>query len=359
MEQKLVFDLSPMPGNGRNSEGSFLRAPDGRILFAYSHYTTDNGFDDASCDIWMISSADEGQTWGNPRCIAKASDFGVENIMSVSGVPLRDGRLCFFFMIKENDPIGSASVGRAVSDDGGNTFTVSRCRMRMQRNFYLFNNDRIIRMRDGRLLVPSAVHTFNENCDGTPFTGCDLRAEAVCLTSDDEGESFRLMPAKTTVLGKINRSCGLQEPGVLENGDSLLWFWARTNLHCQYEWYSVDGMNSFTQPEPSEFTSPCSPMSVKDGPDGYRYAVYNPVPGYNGIPNQRNPLVLRKSADRGLTWGPLNTVENDPSRGFCYTAMFFTADNCLLLGYCRGQFGPDRGCLNRLGIMKVRLDSVE
>ena len=64
------------------------------------------------CDIYMISSADEGETWSEPVCLARAADFGVSNIMSVSGIHLLDGRLCFFFLIKENDIIRSSSLGR-------------------------------------------------------------------------------------------------------------------------------------------------------------------------------------------------------------------------------------------------------
>ena len=136
MHQKMVLDMDPTPENGRNSEGSFLRAPDGRILFAYSHYMTGDSEDNAPCDIWMISSADEGETWSQPCCIVKAADLGVENVMSVSGTVLRDGRLCFFFMIKENDNVFSSSIGRAVSSDGIH-FEVSRSVMKTQKNLLL------------------------------------------------------------------------------------------------------------------------------------------------------------------------------------------------------------------------------
>ena len=46
------------------------------------------------------------------------------------------------------------------------------------------------------------------------------------------------------------------------------------------------------------------------------------------------------------------TVEDDPSRGYCYPSMFFTKDDALLLAYCRG--GREcSNCLCRLGIMKI------
>jgi hypothetical protein len=54
VSMNLVCDLAPTKGNGRNSEGDFLRAPNGDILFAYSRYNTSGGGDDAPCDIALI-----------------------------------------------------------------------------------------------------------------------------------------------------------------------------------------------------------------------------------------------------------------------------------------------------------------
>ena len=39
MNTALVCDIAPKENNPRNSEGSFLRAPNGDILFAYSQYS--------------------------------------------------------------------------------------------------------------------------------------------------------------------------------------------------------------------------------------------------------------------------------------------------------------------------------
>lgn len=101
MDKYLIHEILPSPGNPRNSEGSFLRAPNGDILFAYSRFTGGAG-DDESCDIALIRSSDNGMTFGEPVIIARAADFGVSNIMSVSGLILPDGRLGFWFLIKGN-----------------------------------------------------------------------------------------------------------------------------------------------------------------------------------------------------------------------------------------------------------------
>ena len=361
MEQKLVLNMDPTAENGRNSEGSFLRAPNGDILFAYSRYNTGMGDDHAPCDIYMIRSSDEGDTWSEPVCIAKAADFGVKNVMSVSGLPLMDGRLCFFFMIKEDQkpPYTYSSIGRAVSSDGVH-FEASRCKFQVGEGYYVINNDRFIRLSDGRIATAGSLHV---EAYGDGYASIDGCGEPVCFVSEDDGETFHRTPARITLSGKIAQMAGMQEPGIIQQKNGVIWMWARTRLHCQYECYSLDDMQSFTPPEPSEFTSPCSPLCMHRGPEDELYAVYNPIPEYNGRPKTsrwnggRTPLVIRKSTDDGRTWGPLNVIEDEDDRGYCYTAIFHTNDGHLLCGYCRGS--AKEGILNRLGIMKIKLDTIE
>jgi hypothetical protein len=57
-------------------------------------------------------------------------------------------------------------------------------------------------------------------------------------------------------------------------------------------------------------------------------------------------------------FGPLNIIEDDESRGYCYPALFKTEDGHLLLAYCRGD-EVDGNTLCRLGITKVEIDSIQ
>ena len=100
---QLVLDFAPSTGNGRNSEGSFIRLPDGAILFAYSRYNTNAYGDNADCDIAAVYSYDEGESWSQPKIIAYAAQFGVGNIMSVSCIQQLDGKIGVYFLIKENE----------------------------------------------------------------------------------------------------------------------------------------------------------------------------------------------------------------------------------------------------------------
>ena len=86
--------LPPQPGNARNSEGDFVRLKDGRILFAFSRYCSDDSDDDAKCDIAALYSDDNGQTFpGEPEILVPASAHNTMNLMCVSLLRLQNGRL--------------------------------------------------------------------------------------------------------------------------------------------------------------------------------------------------------------------------------------------------------------------------
>lgn len=358
MKTRLVHEIPPKEGNPRNSEGSFLRAPNGDILFAYSAYTGKHWQDHEPCRIVMIRSTDEGETWSSePVEIANAAFFGTKNVMSVSACPLLDGTPAFYFGIKEGN--GSSTMGRAVMQPDGQ-FAVSRVKWNAPTAYYVKNNDRLTRLSDGRLVMPSASYSAYENLRGQwPYSP----AVTVLLVSEDDGASFSLLPtARLSASHKINLEHGLQEPGIIELGKDLYWLWMRTGSSYQYESYSFDGLRTFTIPEPSIFTSPDSPMQIVREDENTLYAIYNPTPNYNGRKQTdwgwgRTPLVLRKSTDNGKTFGELNVIEDDENRGYCYPAAFFTRDGSMLCAYCRGG-KEDGATLCRLGISKIDLSTV-
>ena len=355
MNVKEVCAISPKGENSRNSEGSFLRAPNGDILFAYSRYHTTNSHDHAPCDIYMIRSSDEGESWTEPVCIAPASDFGVANVMSVSGVTHKDGSIGFYFLIKENDY--STTIGRTVSTDGFN-FKTSRTETKYPRGYYIINNDRIERLSDSRLVAPAAYVPADENASGG--WGCSL---ATCLVSDDDGASFKRIGHMVGLTHAINTRYGMQEPGVVELYPGIVWMWARTGSGYQYQCYSLNNLGSFTPAEPSIFTSPDSPMEVIREDEKTLYCVYNPVPNYNERERTawgwgRTPLVIRKSVNNGVSWGKINVIGGDPDRGYCYPAMFITNDGSMLCATCSGG-KDDKMCLCRIGIYKYALDEIE
>lgn len=349
---KLVWDKAPTIGNGRNSEGSFIRIPDGSIMYAYSRYTSDTAGDHDACDIAVIRSYDEGETWTEPEVIVKAEGFGVTNIMSVSCIYQQDGSIGVYFLIKEND--GTSTFGRAISPDG-KAFTPERIRHNGHEVYYVVNNDRFERFSDGKIVLPAARHFFR---NGT----VDDAASSVIFVSEDDGKTFELLPHQFS-LPIVNPGCrGMQEPGIIEHKDGSVRLWARTRHDSQFESYSYDKMETFSWPQPSFFTSPNSPMELaRNEETGVLYAAYNPYPrsllADKGISQGRTPFIIRKSLDDGKSWSSPFVVEDAPDRGYCYPAMFFTKDYSMLCAYCRGG-EADKSCLARLGIMKISLDEM-
>lgn len=352
LNTKLVLDFVPKRGNPRNSEGAFIRDKDGTILFAYSQYFGNDWHDHQPSNIALIRSHDEGETWSEPEIIATAEELNASNLMSVSAIYQADGKIGIYFLAKLFDDGKSEGLHsilcRVITSDGIH-FAAERCGFRAPKGYYIFNNDRLVRLSDGRLVYPAGYMDRPRHLLSTVFI------------SQDDGASFYKHEMMLDL--PFDNLLGLQEPGILEHQDGRLRLWMRTNMGYQYECYSYDHLKTFSVPIPSEFTSPCSPMEMEYGPDGTLYAIYNPIPTYNGrvcshaSHHGRNPLIIRKSTDDGKTWGDCYIIEADEDRGFCYPAMCFTNDGGLLVSYCRG--GTEDGiCLTRLGIKKFFLEDI-
>lgn len=349
---KLVLDMEPKEDNGRNSEGSFIRLPDDSILFAYSRFTSNSAEDEDGCDIAVIRSFDEGETWTEPEIIVPAESLGVHNIMSVSCVYQNDGSIGVYFLAKQKD--GTTRFARALSSDG-KMFVAEECVHDGYPANYIVNNDRVVRFMDGRLILPAAQHLMI----GGNF---DAFAVTVLFASEDDGKTFHQLPHRFAIASVYPGCVGMQEPGVMEHKDGSVRVWARTRHDSQYESFSYDNMKTFTWPGPSFFSSPNSPMEIaRNEQTGVLYAVYNPYPRSKLDSKRetigRTPLIVRKSFDDGETWSLPVVIEDEKDRGYCYPSMFFTKDNSMLCAYCRGGV-QDYNCLARLGITKISLDEI-
>lgn len=186
----------------------------------------------------------------------------------------------------------------------------------------------------------------------------DGRSLAMFFYSDDDGATWNCARDKCAMPYSSFCYSGLQEPGVLELAPGILWGWARTDLGNQYEMFSMDEGDNWTACQPSRFTSPNSPLSMRRDKDGTIYAVWNPIPIYNGrfeawepVTGGRFPLVIAASRDNGKTFSHPAIVEGDETRGYCYTAILFT-EEAMLLAYCAGN-KEDGHCLTRTRIRRI------
>lgn len=344
MNKKTVYEQLPTDASSRAGEGSFLRTPDGQILFGYSEFSSDPD-DGARSDIALLRSSDEGENFERCGVIVRAADLGVKNVMCVSALPTEEGEPCFYFLIKEED--GNTSFGRAISADGGVTFRAERCRTEAPGAYYVLENDRMIRTRDGRILTAASRHD-------PAFTHADI----VTFESTDGGASFHAR-AEGKIRGTRGRvSDSLEEPGLLELPDGRIYVWARTYLGSQYQAYADARLEAMSTPEPSRFSSPRSPMILKRVQSGAVCAVYNPIPAYvgrediSGGPFDRTPLLLEISRDGTKTFPESFVIEDAKRHSFCYPAVFETKEGALLVAYMyeNEDFSPK----DALRIVKIR-----
>ena len=346
-ESVVVLNLEPSRTNPRNSEGSFVTLKSGRILFCYTSFYGGAG-DESPARIVSLHSDDAGRTWSREPRVVVENKAGA-NVMSVSLLRLRSGDIALFYLVK-NNLLDCRPVMRLSTDE---TETWSEPRpVGAAPGYFVLNNDRVIQLKDGRLVVPVGFHRARAS-DPKNYRSLDMRAIALWYLSDDEGKTWReadtwwALPARTAT--------GLQEPGVVELADGRLFSWMRTDQGTQFGSYSTDDGKSWLLPEATALSSPASPASIKRLPGSADLlAVYNDHSGRFPFPKgKRTPLVAAISSDDGKTWPQRKLVESDADGWFCYTALHFTED-AALLAYCAG--GPKIGGLNRLRIRRVTLD---
>jgi hypothetical protein len=349
-ENDVVLSLEPSPQFPRNSEGSFVTLKSGRILFLYTQFYG-GAADHSPARIVAIHSDDAGRTWSRePRTVVE--NQGGANVMSVSLLRLASGRIALFYLLK-NSWLDCRPYMR-VSTDEAQTWSEPKLVVAAP-GYFVLNNDRVIQLKGGRLVVPVAFHR-SRGTDPDSSRSFDGRGIVFWYLSGDEGKTWT--EAATWWAAPANCTSGLQEPGVVELEDESLFGWARTTLGFQYGFRSVDGGTTWSAPEPTPLKSPCSPASIKRLPGSSDLlAVYNDHSGAFPFPeNKRTPLVTAISSDNGKTWSKHKVVEADPEGWYCYTAIHFVED-AVLLAYCAGD--KKVGGLNRLRLRRIERTGTE
>ena len=351
--KETVFDLPHGPDNPRNSEGAFLLTNDGRIRFIYTRYNGTSCGDHASADLAEMLSDDGGTTWQDRGVVISRGD--AKNIMSVSLLRLQNGSVRLFYLEKRPAAGAMACIPMMrASDDEGETWSDAQ-RLIGHNGYYVMNNDRVIQLASGRIVLPFAFHAWR--------SGDRLRPGVVfTLFSDDNGATWS--ESDTMLMPELQSEAraGFQEPGLIELEPGKLLLWIRTARGFQFRSVSFDGGNTWTAPVPDlNFPSPASPMSLKRDPaTGFLYSVWNGTDRqlYPALPTttDRTPLVVMRSRDNGITWEKNEAVrvEKKPDHGYCYTAMLFHGGS-LLLGYCCGRHGNGASQLQDLRIRKINL----
>jgi len=304
--------------NPRTSEGAFVKLSDGSIMTVYTKFVGGKD-DDAKAMLVRRISQDKGASWGEDKTIV--SDEGKMNVMSVSLLRLKDGRLAMFYLIKNSD--SDCYPVMRISKDEGRSWSDSRPCATPGSGYYVMNNNRVIQLKSGRILVPVALHSKN----GTNGITFSPEAEIFCFYSDDNGMSWK----ETDKVDKPEKLI-TQEPGVVElkNHDVLIYI--RTDKGYQYFSKSHDGGMTWESARQGNLVSPLAPALIMRDP--FTKAL---VAVWNNNPSQRNPICLAVSSDEGKTWQKEQILQNDPAYWYCYPAMIFPSKGVVLVSYCFGS----------------------
>jgi len=345
--RETLLVIEPTQQQPRNSEGDVVRLRDGRLCLVYTRFAGGTR-DHSAADLAMRTSSDNGRSWSRDRILL--ANEGKCNVMSVSIVRARNGELLLFYLRKDEKLKSCSSYIRRSADEFE---TLSApVRVTTLEGYHVVNNDRVVQLSTDRLIVPAALHTgFDET--GTLVTEFTGKGVPMVYYSDDSGRTWQRANVPVTPVSQ--RKLTLQEPGVVELKDGRLWMFMRTTHGSQYGCYSRDGGVSWSQPEPTNLVSPCSPATIERVPwTGDLVCVWNDHSGaHRFAEGRRTPLCIALSRDDGQTWSRSRVIEADPNGWYCYTSMSFV-DHRMILSYCAGD--KEVGGLNRLKVSAFAKD---
>lgn len=326
--------LSPTDDNPRNSEGDFIGLSSGRILFVYSKFTGGSS-DHASSELVSRYSDDGGNSWSQEDNMVLENEAQM-NTMSVSLLRLSSSEIAMFYM-RKNSLTDCRPFMRVSTDEGESWGPAQAIIPDSQVGYYVLNNDRVVRLSSGRIVVPVALHNVPEQ-DKPDWAG-----QITTWHSDNSGKSWIRSKTLQSLTDSDGKRIMLQEPGVIELAAGKLLCWVRTDAGYQYKSESEDAGESWSKFVPTDLASPRSPASIKRVPATEDLvAVWNDHGSVDlGDRKNRTPLSFAFSSDEGASWTRPIPLENDPSGWFCYTAIEFAGD-AMLLGYCAGSQTPGK-----------------
>ncbi len=344
----------------RSGEGSICELPDGSLYFVYGKFA--GAADEDKATLIELRSYDGGCSWSDKKELLKPDD-DILNNMSISLLKLHDGRIAMVYLHKVSTTLCYPLF--MTSSDNAKTWSDPIDVASEKKGYYVVNNDRLIQLKNGRILLPYAWH------GDTPVFGAEgFLVYCGCFISDDAGKSWRLSKNKIVIEKdnivmprKVHEEnpaaykhiqdgwVQCQEPGVVELDNGKVMMWCRTPGGYAYRAYSNDGGNNwgpFTAIE--EFLMPCGPQSIKKIPGTDRYIMlYNDrgeLPFGHPQFHWRRPLSVAVSDnDRGV-WKFHGLLENEDVPSNCYYSICFTGGN-VVFSYYEGVMNTDKNGLFR------------
>lgn len=337
----------------RSGEGSVVERADGGLLLLYTDFTGGGADESRACIVRRVSS-DKGNSWSEKKILFEPDENSL-NFMSVSLLRLQDGRIACVFMDKKSK--SRTSLMWSLSEDEGDSWT-QPVPLTGDEGYFVANNDRLVQLSDGTLLVPYAEHVGLDSDDVTKG-GFDPAWNATCgiFYSMDGGPNWKKSSQSITHTPDIftppayfdeagldtvsqeilTRKLGFfQEPGIVElsNGKLLMVMRSAYGVYCcisdgvEQPWRDCRMLPGFHV---------CtSPQTIRKIPGTETLLmIYNDrgtVPWGTRNFHLRTPISLAASNDDGQSWRKLGSL-TDESRNYCYFSLLFQADGIFITCY--------------------------
>ena len=304
---------------------------DGTYLLAWTDFYG-GARDESAARISAVQSSDGGRTWSPRRTLQE--NVGKQNVMSVSLLRSTSGEILLFFLVK-NSRLDLDCVVRRSNDEG---VTWSEpILITPDPGYYVMNNARVVQLRSGRILCPTAFTAEVFSPAGEGF-------RTVVYHSDDDGRSWRR--------GRGLVSCpkrGAMEPGLLELKDGRVLQIIRTQLGQIWHSHSTDGGDTWSMASPWTMAAPEAPSTLAQMPDRSELLlVYNPTVRLGSDHSgPRTPLVAALSTDQEATWSEPKAIEADTTAHYAYTSIRFHDARALMTYY-----------VERNGLVSLKFKSV-
>ena len=323
------------PENPRHDHQLIFPLDDDRLLLVWSEYYANSpdqvfrnrfdktgGFaDQAPCRISAKISEDSGRSW-SPRFNLQENVFGL-NVKHPNMLRTEDEGLLFTFTAWETESDQRNIYMKRSTDNGRTWGPVERI---SEPGWYCTNNDHVLRLSSGRILLPS------HGGPGFAYKGAGSKLHSFVFYSDDEGHSWRQSDDTMTAPGR-----GAHEPTIVELSDGRLLCFLRTTNECIYRSYSEDHGLHWSPPEPTNLAAPDSPPLLKHLPGSSDLLlVWNNVPSSSNWP--RTPLTCAVSRDEGKTWENVKDIDNRIDHDAAYASVLFHRDEALVAYYSRGTY---------------------
>ena len=302
----------------------YVRTPSGVERTVYDK--TGQTGDDLPCQISACLSRDRGRTWSEKFILQE--NVWWWNVKHPNLIRSPNGELIFFMTVWEGNKARNIFMKR--SSDNGETWS-KPCQI-SEPGWYCNNNDHIVRLSSGRILLPAHGRAGLEWRGGKNEAGdFETVIHSFVYYSDDEFKTWKISDNTMTAPGR-----GCHEPSIVELRDGRLLCFLRTTLGRIYKSYSEDQGVTWSEPVTTDLKAPDSPPLLSRIPStGDLLLLWNHVESHSNWP--RIPLASAISRDEGESWTHIQNIDDRMHRDAAYAAVTFVADEALVTYYSRDQ----------------------